>query len=109
MSMAPDPAPEAAARRSSRLRFFLAAHLLAVLALYALALAIGGGLGAMPMPPDLPVRAAMRAAPGPQHAPATAATQAAAPARTAVDLAGAAAPDVAAPWAQGAAAAARRE
>ena len=109
MSVAPDTSPEATARRSSRLRWFLAAHVLAVLGLYALALAVGGGLGAMPMPPDLPSRATARPAPAQQHTPGAAVPRDAAAARVAVDLSSASAPDVAAPWAQGATAAPRRD
>lgn len=52
-----------------RIRRFAAAHLAAVLVLYAVALAMGGGYAAAPFPPDLPSHAkaaGMRASALPQ-------------------------------------------
>lgn len=44
--------------QAARLRWFLAAHLLAVLLIYAIAMQVGGGMAAAPFPPDLPGQAA---------------------------------------------------
>ena len=96
------PAEQAsrAERQAARLRWFLVAHVLAVLAIYATALAVGGGLAPPPFPPDLPARAphakAMAMAPRPVTAPAP--QKASLPVREAASLP-VAAPDVAPAWA----------
>jgi hypothetical protein len=64
---APDAQAGAAARR--RVRLFVGAHLLALAALYALALWAGGGIGGVGIPPDLQLAQAQRpaAASPPSH------------------------------------------
>lgn len=64
---APDAQAGAAARR--RIRLFVGAHLLALAALYALALWAGGGIGGVGIPPDLQLAQAQRpaAASPPSH------------------------------------------
>jgi len=51
------PADEPRTRERQRIRRFAAAHVAAVLVLYAVALVTGGGFAAPPFPPDLPSRA----------------------------------------------------
>ena len=97
------PAEQAsqAERHAARLRWFLVAHVLAVLAIYATALAVGGGRASPPFPPDLPARAphAKAMAPRPGNAPAArAAPLASLSVREAASLP-VAAPDVAPAWA----------
>jgi len=52
------PADEPRTRERQRIRRFAAAHVAAVLVLYAVALVTGGGFAAPPFPPDLPSRPA---------------------------------------------------
>ena len=90
------PAAAATERKAARLRWFLVAHVVAVLAIYAAALHFGGGLAVAPFPPDLPARASrIVRAPAPEHAatPATMAVQASPELLQT-------APDLASPWAQ---------
>ena len=93
-----DAAPAPAQRQSARLRWFLVAHVLAVLIIYATALVVGGGLAATPFPSS---RQDRTAAPATLAAPAS--LRMPAPAdqgpRQALVLP-AAAPDLAPPWAQ---------
>jgi hypothetical protein len=50
------PADEPRTRERQRIRRFAAAHVAAVLVLYAVALVTGGGFAAPPFPPNLPSR-----------------------------------------------------
>ena len=94
------PAEQAsqAERQAARLRWFLVAHVLAVLAIYATALAVGGGLASPPFPPDLPARAPHAKAMAPRSGNAPAPQTASLSVREAASLP-VAAPDVAPTWA----------
>lgn len=94
------PAEQAsqAERHAARLRWFLVAHVLAVLAIYATALAVGGGLAPPPFPPDLPARAPHAKAMAPRPVTAPAPQTASLSVREAASLP-VAAPDVAPAWA----------
>ena len=93
-------APQAASveRQAARLRWFLVAHVLAVVLIYAVALLVGGGLASAPFPPDLPTKATRAAAARAPAPPPTAKATVTEP-RAALVLPSAA-PDLAAPWAQ---------
>jgi len=47
--------PDAQTGHARRVRWFIAAHTLAVTALYGVALVIGGGFAPPPLPPDQPL------------------------------------------------------
>lgn len=104
----PDPADAAGqprvravepdAGQRARLRWFLAAHLAAVTALYATAVMVGGGLASTPFPPDLAHRATPKAQATPADTTLVTSAAAAAP-RPAPALPSA--PDLAAPWHHG--------
>lgn len=87
-------------RQRARLRWFLAAHLAAVLAIYVTAVTVGGGLASPPFPPDLPHRNATAAQPASGD---TRPAAAAAARQVASDWPSA--PDVSAPWHHGGSAA----
>lgn len=87
-----------AERHAARLRWFLVGHVLAVLAIYATALAVGGGLASPPIPPDLPARAQHAKAMAPRPVTAPVPQAASLSVREAASLP-VAAPDVAPAWA----------
>lgn len=94
----PSARPAADPPKAARLRWFLAAHLLAVLLIYATAVVVGGGLASTPFPPDRPIKLARTAPhPAPAPNPVSAATPAAPLAPLVLPTA---APDVAPPWAR---------
>ena len=111
MTTRPQPAPRSATaptpaqRQAARLRWFLVAHVLAVLAIYVTALVVGGGLASTPFPSSqtYPIaRPAARVTAASMRTPAAASHGP----RDALVLP-AAAPDLAPPWAQDSRAAAR--